>query len=117
MPQKMAGLRAFSLAAFVTMALAVIPLKAAAAQALSDALGKPTLATSFALIWTGNEWQRRSGGSWREVGFEQTDDHPVVNVSWNDAVAFAGWLSRKEGRRYRLPTSDFGLAAVLKRAF
>jgi sulfatase modifying factor 1 len=28
----------------------------------------------------------------------------VVNVSWNDAVAFAAWLSRKEGRRYRLPT-------------
>ena len=43
----------------------------------------------FALIWTGNEWQRRSGGSWRDVGFEQTDDHPVANMSWNDAVAFA----------------------------
>jgi len=58
----------------------------------------------FALIWTGNDWQRRSGGSWRDVGFEQTDDHPVLNISWNDAVAFAAWLSRKEGRQYRLPT-------------
>jgi formylglycine-generating enzyme required for sulfatase activity len=27
-----------------------------------------------------------------------------VNVSWNDAVAFAEWLSRKEGKTYRLPT-------------
>lgn len=26
------------------------------------------------------------------------------HVSWNDAVAFAEWLSRKEHRRYRLPT-------------
>ena len=34
----------------------------------------------------------------------RTDEHPVVNVSWNDAVAFAGWLSRKEGKTYRLPT-------------
>jgi sulfatase modifying factor 1 len=42
--------------------------------------------------------------SWRELGFEQTDDHPVVNVSWNDAVAFCEWLSRKEGKTYRLPT-------------
>jgi formylglycine-generating enzyme required for sulfatase activity len=25
-------------------------------------------------------------------------------VSWNDAVAFAEWLSREEGRAYRLPT-------------
>ncbi|MDB5386931.1 MAG: hypothetical protein JWM11_2577 [Planctomycetaceae bacterium] len=33
-----------------------------------------------------------------------TDDHPAINVSWNDAVAFCEWLSLKEGRRYRLPT-------------
>jgi formylglycine-generating enzyme required for sulfatase activity len=42
--------------------------------------------------------------SWRNVGFEQTDEHPVLNVSWNDAVAFCKWLSRKEGNTYRLPT-------------
>ncbi len=42
--------------------------------------------------------------SWRNTGFEQTDEHPVVNVSWNDAVAFCKWLSRKEGKSYRLPT-------------
>ena len=38
------------------------------------------------------------------MGFEQTDEHPVVNVSWNDAVACCKWLSRKEGKTYRLPT-------------
>jgi sulfatase modifying factor 1 len=42
--------------------------------------------------------------SWQNAGFEQTDEHPVVNVSWNDAVAFCKWLSRKEGKTYRLPT-------------
>jgi formylglycine-generating enzyme required for sulfatase activity len=42
--------------------------------------------------------------SWRSAGFDQTDDHPVINVSWNDAVAFCKWLSGKEGKKYRLPT-------------
>ncbi|HHM12237.1 MAG TPA: hypothetical protein ENJ16_01690, partial [Planctomycetaceae bacterium] len=42
--------------------------------------------------------------SWRYTGFPYEDDHPVVNVTWNDAKAFCAWLSRKEGRTYRLPT-------------
>jgi formylglycine-generating enzyme required for sulfatase activity len=42
--------------------------------------------------------------SWRNPGFRQGDDHPVLNVTWNDAVAMAKWLSAAEGRRYRLPT-------------
>lgn len=37
-------------------------------------------------------------------GFDQSPDHPVVNVSWNDALAMAAWLTEKEGVRYRLPT-------------
>jgi formylglycine-generating enzyme len=28
----------------------------------------------------------------------------VVNVSWNDAMAFCDWLSQQEGQTYRLPT-------------
>ena len=42
--------------------------------------------------------------TWRETGFSQSDDHPVVNVSWNDAVTFCEWLSRREKKNYRLPT-------------
>jgi formylglycine-generating enzyme required for sulfatase activity len=42
--------------------------------------------------------------NWREPGFPQTDNHPVLNVTWDDAVAFCDWLSRKEGKRYRLPS-------------
>ena len=41
---------------------------------------------------------------WRRPASEQSDDHPVVDVSWNEAVAFCEWLSRKEGTPYRLPT-------------
>lgn len=47
---------------------------------------------------------RRKEYSWLNPGFPQGDDHPVVNVSWNDAVSFCRWLTRKEGATYRLPT-------------
>ena len=42
--------------------------------------------------------------SWQQTGYPQTDEHPVVNVSWNDAVAFCDWLTGLEGKTYRLPT-------------
>ena len=41
---------------------------------------------------------------WQNPGFAQTDRHPVVNVTWGDAKAMAQWLSKLEGRTYRLPT-------------
>ena len=37
-------------------------------------------------------------------GVSLEDDEAVVNVSYSDAVAFCEWLSRKEGKNYRLPT-------------
>ncbi|MBI5320905.1 SUMF1/EgtB/PvdO family nonheme iron enzyme [Bradyrhizobium sp.] len=33
-------------------------------------------------------------------------DRPAVQVSWHDANAYAGWLSRKTGEHYRLPTDE-----------
>jgi formylglycine-generating enzyme required for sulfatase activity len=39
---------------------------------------------------------------WAEPGFPQSDRHPVVCVSWDDADAFAKWMSVKTGRSYRL---------------
>lgn len=47
--------------------------------------------------WTGKEFARAKV-SWREPGFAQTDNHPVVMITYNDAVAFAQWLDG------RLPT-------------
>jgi hypothetical protein len=49
---------------------------------------------------------------WRDPGFKQGPDHPVVNVTWMEAMAFCKWLTFKEqregtlpaGKAYRLPT-------------
>ena len=44
------------------------------------------------------------GCSWRHPSFDQKRDHPVVQISWNDAQAFCDWLSTKSGKKVRLPT-------------
>jgi formylglycine-generating enzyme required for sulfatase activity len=41
---------------------------------------------------------------WQASNARQTDDHPAVWLSWNNAVDFCNWLSEKEGQTYRLPS-------------
>ena len=52
--------------------------------------------------WNGRRLALAIGTDWRDPGFAQTDRDPVVCVSWHDARAYAYWLSRKTGKRYRL---------------
>ena len=47
-------------------------------------------------------WARTPGRGWDNPGFEQTAEHPVVCVSWDDAQAYLQWLSKESGRSYRL---------------
>lgn len=50
-------------------------------------------------------WDKYADWKFAEFdGHKQTDEHPVVKVSWEDAQKFCQWLSEKEGRNYRLPT-------------
>jgi formylglycine-generating enzyme len=49
-------------------------------------------------------WTPQKGMKWDTVPWQIADNQPVVFVSWNDAVEFCKWLSRKEKRTYRLPT-------------
>ena len=46
---------------------------------------------------------------WKKTFFELTDDHPVVDVSWDDCQAFCEWLSVRandvrKGRKVSLPS-------------
>ena len=49
-------------------------------------------------------WESVKDISWKNPGFEQTDDHPAVCLSWNDGVALSKWLSEKNDAAIRLPT-------------
>ena len=54
------------------------------------------------------------------ASLSQTDTHPVVKVSWEDAKGFCAWLTKKElasgklkaGKRYRLPSDAEWSVAV-----
>jgi formylglycine-generating enzyme required for sulfatase activity len=53
-------------------------------------------------VWTGNDFAIDNTKSWRNTGFSQDDAHPAVCVSWEDANAYARWLSLTTGKNYRL---------------
>lgn len=55
-------------------------------------------------LYQSHDFERKPEFTWKNPGFPQEDSHPVVGVSWEDVQAFLGWLSKKEGVTYRLPT-------------
>jgi formylglycine-generating enzyme required for sulfatase activity/serine/threonine protein kinase len=54
----------------------------------------------------GKDVGRKPDFSWRNggPGYNPTPTHPVTNITWKDAEEFCAWLSKKEGKTYRLPT-------------
>ena len=84
----------------------VHPVTVAQFRDFIDATGYVTQADSFGdaavLDYELRTWELRPGANWAyPQGPEYTpapDDHPVTQVSWNDAVAYAAWAGK------RLPT-------------
>ena len=60
-------------------------------------------------VWAGykliHPYERTIRHSWRKGSYPNgRAEHPVVMVSWDDAQAYAKWLSSETGRTWRLPT-------------
>jgi formylglycine-generating enzyme required for sulfatase activity len=55
------------------------------------------------------EWQQPNPKE-----FTQTDEHPVVKVSWHEVMTFCEWLSKVSGKKWRLPKNEEWEAAVGK---
>jgi sulfatase modifying factor 1 len=50
------------------------------------------------------EWKLAKAASWSAPGFPQEDNHPVTCIAYEDARAYAAWLSAETNAPYRLPT-------------
>ena len=66
------------------------------------------------------EWVQDPLINWLNPGFAQTESDPVVCVAWDDAVAYAEWLSVQTGKTYRLPSEsewEYAAKANLQTAY
>ncbi|MGO4377614.1 SUMF1/EgtB/PvdO family nonheme iron enzyme [Pseudoduganella sp. RAF19] len=69
------------------------------------ALGRyPVTVREWRQFVRATDWESKLDENWADPGFKQTDEHPVVCVSWNDTQLYLQWLSEKTGQAYRLPT-------------
>jgi formylglycine-generating enzyme required for sulfatase activity len=52
--------------------------------------------------YSGLPKEERAKASWQYLGFPQDDRHPVVCVTFQDALEYTQWLNKKTGHTYRL---------------
>jgi formylglycine-generating enzyme len=60
--------------------------------------------TSGGFGWDGSALKQDKRFTWQRPGFPQDDQYPVTIISYDDALAFCSWLSRKTGRTFTLPS-------------
>jgi len=69
------------------------------------ALGRfPVTVGEWRVFVLATGWQPQGEVDWAAPGYPQSDEHPVVGVTWFDAQKYIEWLSQATGKRYRLPS-------------
>ena len=63
----------------------------------------------WSYVKNGNNWEAKDSVNWScgatgKTVTEKEWNHPVVNISWNDAKAYCDWLGKATGKVCRLPT-------------
>jgi formylglycine-generating enzyme required for sulfatase activity len=63
---------------------------------------------SWSNVWAG-QWRKINGTDWQhphgpESSIDGKDYHPVVQISYQDAIAYCNWLAEVTSRQYRLPS-------------
>lgn len=64
--------------------------------------GEPLIGCNY---YDGKQYGYIANHNWKNPGYAQREDAPVVCVSWSDANAYSDWLSKKTGRKYRIPSA------------
>lgn len=84
-----------------SFAVSVTPITRVQYAAFVNAAQRPD-GDGCAAMDDNGDFKRRADLNWHSPGFAQADDHPVVCISWDDAKAYAAWLSARTGKLYRL---------------
>jgi len=103
---------------WVVLAMAlVVSASIARAQGFTNSVGMKMVPVPGTKILMGTtevtvDQYRAAGLGYEAPEFAQSGNHPAVNVSWNDAKKYCAWLSKKEGKKYRLPSDREWSCAV-----
>jgi formylglycine-generating enzyme required for sulfatase activity len=97
-PQTKISIRAFSMGKY--------PVTRGQFDEFVKATGYKPARRCFADMRGNGKFAVTSDANYTNTGFHQTDQDPVVCVSWDDAKAYVQWLAEGSGKAYRLPSES-----------
>ncbi|HEY5803334.1 MAG TPA: formylglycine-generating enzyme family protein [Lysobacter sp.] len=87
-----------------SFALGTVEVTKAQYAAFVRATGRPTTGGCITDRRHHGDWQPDAETTWKDPGFTQAENHPVLCVSWDEAQAYIDWLNTRTTGGYRLPS-------------